>query len=72
MREAFCYLTIELDGDLIAEKPLEEMARLLRVAADKINEYEDDQDFDEVIVFKQGRRKCGQMDLSVLSPEEGD
>lgn len=60
-----CYLSIELDSGIELDKPLSEMSKLLRQAADKIDTFEEGQELEETVTLRIGRKRAGQMDFYV-------
>ncbi|KKM68748.1 hypothetical protein LCGC14_1457760 [marine sediment metagenome] len=70
MREAYCYISIEIDGDLVSETPLAEMSTVLRKAADKIASFEEDQNLNKSIPLRIGRKKIGHADLDVMEQDD--
>ena len=69
MRDVYCYISIELSGDLAVDKPLTEIARLLRQAADEVEAYEEGQDLEICFVFRIARQRVGQLDLDVCAED---
>lgn len=68
MRDAWCYISIELNGDLAVDKPLAEISRLLKKLADDITTFDEDQNLDEMFTLRIGRKRVGQADLDVQEP----
>ncbi len=70
MYNALCFISIELDGDLVVDKPLTEIAAILRRLADDITALDERQDLEEMFTLRIGRKRVGQADLSVQEPTD--
>lgn len=70
VRDAYCFISIELNGKLACASPLAEISLALRTVADKIEEFEEDQNLSEIIIIRGNsrpgyRKKIGQADLDI-------
>lgn len=75
IRDALCYISIELNDDLACPAPLAQISLALRELADQIEEFEEDQILNETIIMRNSsqrsrRKRIGQADLYVR--EQGD
>lgn len=70
-RNAYCYISIELNGDLASETPLATISSLLTKATEWVETFDEDQNFEEFSVLRGDaagryyRVKLGQVDLHV-------
>lgn len=67
-RDARCFISLELDGDLAVDKPLAEIASILHRLADDITSFDEGQNLEEMFTLRLSRTRVGQADLSVEEP----